>query len=235
MQNHVEPPILLSRIITFALAGAVVVLATLAITLINMFPLNRPQVFFLTATPRADQDINLDHLHPKDENLDFYKTAFVREYVRNRNEIFSSPVAMYKKWNSANGEVRKTSTDEIYAEFAKTNTFRDLMSSAPVRNETCKVQFFGTPLNLATNEYTKNTYQVKFRYICEDNAGRGGQKDYTIRIKLIEDSEKIKWVDRVDNPLGLRVSEYTIIGNDDDPLNTVFNTENKITTMEGLE
>ena len=70
MKNHVEPPILLSRIITFALAGALVVLGTLIITLADMFPLNRPQVFFLTTIQRANQDITLTHLHPKDENLD---------------------------------------------------------------------------------------------------------------------------------------------------------------------
>lgn len=235
VKNHVEPPILLSRIITFALAGALVVLGTLIITLADMFPLNRPQVFFLTTIQRANQDITLTHLHPKDENLDAYKAAFVREYIRNRNEIFSSPVAMHKKWNNVDGEVRKTSTDDIYANFANTYAFQNLMSSAPVGNKICNISFYGSPVNLATSETTKNTYQVKFKYLCEDNTGFTWQKDYTIRIKLIEDNEQIKWIDRIDNPLGLLVSEYTIISGDTDPLDSKINTENTLTTMEGLE
>ena len=80
MQNRVEPPVLLSRIIMFVLATALVVLAALGMTIYNMFPLNRPQVFFLTTTVRDNQDVRLVQMQPKSENLDRYTKAFVREY-----------------------------------------------------------------------------------------------------------------------------------------------------------
>ena len=97
MQNRIEPPFLLSRTMTFVLATALVVLVALAITIYNMFPLNRPQVFFLTTTIHDNQDIKLVEMQPRDVNTDRYKQEFVREYIRHRNEILNNAKVMNKK------------------------------------------------------------------------------------------------------------------------------------------
>ena len=217
MQNRVEPPVLLSRIMTFVLATALVVLVTLGMTIYNMFPLNRPQVFFLTTTVRDNQDVRLVQMQPKSENLDRYTKAFVREYIRHRNEIFENPNAMHQKWNSANGAVRIMSTDDVYAGFADTALFNAIMSEAPSFH--CWVNFEGAPMYLASVD----AYQVEFKYFCSDSTGQTAPKDYTIKLKLeTEDNAQIKWADRVDNPLGLRVSEYEIVSGNGDPLDTGF-------------
>ena len=52
MADRIEPPILLSRLMTFVFAAALVVVVVLVVTLAKMFPLNRPQIFFLTTQPR---------------------------------------------------------------------------------------------------------------------------------------------------------------------------------------
>ena len=219
MQNRVEPPILISRIMTFVLATAVVVLATLVITLGKLFPLDRPEIFFLTTTVRADQDVKLIEMQPIDENLDRYKRAFVREYIRYRNEVFTNPKAMYAKWNSDNGNVRIMSTDQVYADFINTTMFTALMSEMPDFEFTCPVVFEGAPIYLTSED----RYQVKIRYFCADNTGRTWPKDYTIKLKLDTDDEpQMKWKDRIDNPLGLRVAEYMIVEGDGDPLDTGF-------------
>ena len=219
MQNRVEPPILLSRIMTFVLATALVVLVALGMTIYNMFPLNRPQVFFLTTTVRDNQDVRLVQMQPKSENLDRYTKAFVREYIRHRNEIFPNPNAMHQKWNSTDGAVRIMSTDDVYAKFADTALFTAIMSEAPSFN--CMVDFHGMRhLSLG------DAYQVEFRYFCSDSTGQTTPKDYTIKLKLeAEDNAQIKWADRVDNPLGLRVSEYEIVSGNGDPLDTGFLNE----------
>lgn len=54
MQDRVEPPILLSRLMVFVFAAMLVVLLVMVATLYNMFPLNRPQVFFLMTAPSND-------------------------------------------------------------------------------------------------------------------------------------------------------------------------------------
>lgn len=220
MQNRVEPPVLLSRIIMFVLATALVVLAALGMTIYNMFPLNRPQVFFLTTTVRDNQDVRLVQMQPKSENLDRYTKAFVREYIRHRNEVFENPNAMHQKWNSTDGAVRIMSTDEAYANFADTALFTAIMSEAP--NFNCLVDFHGAPMYLASED----AYQVKFRYFCSDSTGQTAPKDYTIKLKLeAEDNTQIKWADRVDNPLGLRVSGYEVVSGNGDPLDTGFLNE----------
>ena len=53
MAKIIEPPILMSRILTFVLATSVVVLAALAVVLVKMIPLERPEVFFLVNPTRA--------------------------------------------------------------------------------------------------------------------------------------------------------------------------------------
>ena len=218
MQNHVKPPILISRIMTLVLAGALVVLGVLALTLGKLFPLNRPQIFFLTTTVRDDQDVRLIQMQPKDENLDRYKRAFVREYIRHRNEVFTNAKAMHKKWDGEDGAVRMMSTDAVYADFMNTTMFTAMMSEMPDFEFTCPVIFDGI-----THLAAEDAYQVKIRYFCADNTGRTWPKDYTIKLKLQEeDNSQIKWADRIDNPLGLRVAEYTIISGDGDPLNTGF-------------
>ena len=81
MQNRIEPPVLVSRLMAFVLAMAVVVLVTMGYTIYKMFPLNRPQVFFLTSTLRADQEVHLVEMLPNSANFDEFKKAFVREYA----------------------------------------------------------------------------------------------------------------------------------------------------------
>ena len=197
-----------------------IVLVALDMTIYNMFPLNRPQVFFLATTVRDDQDVRLVQMQPKSENLDRYTKAFVREYIRHRNEIFQNPNAMHQKWNSDDGAVRIMSTDNVYAEFADTAMFNAIMSEAPSFN--CLVNFDGAPMYLASED----AYQTKIRYFCTDNTGQTTPKDYTIKMKLETDNNaQIKWADRVDNPLGLRVSRYEIISGDGDPLDTGFLSE----------
>lgn len=220
MSNHVEPPVLLSRLMTFVFATAVVVLGTLAITLGNMFPLNRPQIFFLTTESRDDMDVKLIEMPPVDKNLEDYKLAFIREYVRHRNEVYTNPAIMQEKWNNQNGIVRKMSNDAVYQQFAKTDMFFAIMSGMPGFDFQCPVNFEGAPIYMSSDD----AYQVKIRYFCKDNStGQTIPKDYTIKIVLEKDTNKhIRWNDRIENPLGLRVEKYEIVAGDGDPLDTGF-------------
>lgn len=224
VQNRIEPPFLLSRTMTFVLATALVVLVTLGMTIYKMFPLNRPQIFFLTTTIHDNQDIKLVEMQPRDVNTDRYKQEFVREYIRYRNEVLVNADEMQKKWNSSDGIVRVTSTDNVYADFIKTKLFNEVMSNTvpniPVQ---CGVIFDGKPMSLASESRDTDIYQIKIRYFCEDITGLIAQKNYTIKVAILtQDGSFIKWADRIENPLGLKVVEYTIIDGPGDPLDTGF-------------
>lgn len=217
MQNRVEPPVLVSRMMTFVLATALVVLGVLFITIYNMFPLNRPQIFFLRTELLENQEIRLTDMLPSDENLDYYKQQFVREYVKQRNEIIPNAKAMQKKWNA----ILTMTTKAVHADFARTRMFNQLMtnnqSDASLK---CALIFDGDPMRIMTNDANADTYQVKFLYSCEDYAGLIPSKDYTIKLKLSADKgSRVKWTNRIENPLGLQVVGYEVISGDGDPLN----------------
>lgn len=223
MQNRIEPPVLLSRLMAFVLATAVVVLAALVITLVNMFPLNRPQIFFLTTQISDEVTVALREMPPQDEYLDMYKRTFIREYIRARNEVFANPKLTNEKWNGENGFVRTWSTDDVFGDFVNTAMWTAMMSEIPDFDFQCLVEFPDKPITYLASD---DTYQVDFRYFCEDSTGRQPPKDYTIKLKLMpDDGTQIKWADRVDNPLGLRVSGYEIISGNGDPLDTGFLAE----------
>lgn len=220
MSTRLEPPILLSRLMIFVFAAAVVVVGALGFTLYKMFPLNRPQVFFLMTTPRADMEIKLTQFPPRDEYFDEYTRAFIREYIRARNEVIPNQKVMRRKWNNdAYGVVRALSTPDVYAAFTQTNMWNALMNNVPDFEFSCPVEFHQTPIEKRSD----NTYAIRFRYFCTNNDGQVRKKDYTIRLTLdFDGAGKIKWADRINNPLGIRVSRYEIESGNGDPLDTGY-------------
>lgn len=214
MQNRIEPPILLSRMMTFVLATAVVVLTVMGITLYKMFPLNRPQVFFLFAKHSHTLDVTLRDMDPVDKNLAAYKTAFIKEYIKARNEVVSDVDVMRQKWTrDASAVVRAWSSDEVFNAFEKTKLWTAFMNEAPDFEFQCPVEFEKG----AISPRGTDMYAVKFRWFCENSDGQVAAKDYTITLKLGSDiDKKTKWIDRLTNPLGLRVIQYAVESVDGD-------------------
>ena len=225
MSNSIEPPVLLSRLMTFVFSATLVVVVVLIITLVKMFPLNKTQIFFLTTQPRSDLEIRLSPFSPNAENLEAYKHAFIKEYIKARNEIVPSAVAMIKKWDT-NGTVNMWSTPDVYKAFSQTEMWMFYMYNSPNIGYSCRIEF-NTP---AIAPRSENTYAVSFRYLCINSDGQTPEKDstiilrkdYTIALRLELDQGTIKWTNRLDNPLGIRVAEYKIEHNDTDPLNFNF-------------
>ncbi len=222
MPDRIEPPILMSRLLTFVFAGALVVLLTLGVTLYKMFPLNRPEVFFLASQNRSDMEIVLRELPPTDENMEWYKRAFIREYVKARNEVVPNTKSMRTKWaNTDTAVVRTWSTDDIFAQFAQTAMWNAQMNNIPDFEFSCSVEFQNNAIEPYSN--TSDTYIVNFRYFCSDNDRQTDKKDYKIKIKLETlNGEDMKWSDRLENPLGIRVTQYSVESGNGDPLDTGF-------------
>lgn len=203
---------------TFVLAGAAVVFGTLYFTLNKIFPLNKPQVFILRSTIRDDQDVQLIEFPQDDEYLDTYKHAFIYEYIRQRNEIIPNVEFMASKWNAADGTIKRMSAEGIYEDFSKTDMFRAIMiGEIPNLSFNCQVTF-----GRIRPKQNIDTYLVDFFYSCsDDNAGQTPPKEYTIEMKIVaDDTQQIKWIDRIENPLGLKVVLYKITSDNGDPLNT---------------
>lgn len=225
VQNRIEPPVLVSRLMTFVMATSLVVLVVLIFTLDKMFPLNRPQVFFLTSQMLDDQELTLTE---KPENLENYKKQFVREYVRARNEIVPDLGVMRAKWaNTSDGIVRTWSTDEVFGRFTETQMAnvinQDLDEAFDV---TCNVEFPPDNSVIKTtnsNDDDGDTYIVYFQYKCSYGP-LGDQKytqEYVLRVQLQSTADSaVKWADRMENPLGIRVNSYDVIDAQKKVLNT---------------
>lgn len=220
MQDRIEPPVLISRLMTFVFASSLVVLGALGVTLYKMFPLNRPQVFFLMTQLRSDVDVRLTEMPPADENLEIYKRMFIREYIRARNEVMPNMNVMRRKWNNSDdGVVRAWSSPDVYQAFTETGMWNAIMNDIPDFKFSCPVEF----QTGAIAPRTDDTYAVNFTYYCTNSDRQGTTKDYTIVLKLeMDDGATVRWADRLNNPLGIRVTEYTVESNNGDPLNTGY-------------
>lgn len=220
MADRIEPPILLSRLMTFVFAATVVIAAVLFVTLYNMFPLNRPQIFFLFSKLRGERVIELKPLPADDAYYDYFVRGFLREYVKARNEIVPNIADMRKKWNNDNNSVMYAwSSPAVYEQLQSTNMWRAIMNDTPDFEFSCPVEFE----NGAVTQYAENTYDIKFSYFCADNNRQISKKNYTIRIKVDPiHTKEMKWQDRLSNPLGIFVSEYSVISENGDPLNTGY-------------
>lgn len=234
MQTRIEPPILMSRLMTFVMATSLVVLFVLILTLDKMFPLNRPQVFFLTSQSLDDKEFALTQMP---ENMKSYQEEFVRNYVLERNEIVPDLAIMRAKWaNNSDGIIKTRSSDAIFGEFVMTDMVyairQDLDKPFDVK---CDVEFDenGSVLPDTTNA-RNDTYIVKFTYVC--NYGNLQEQPlkqhYALRVKVASNAKNaLKWTDRIENPLGIRVVEYNVIDKngkilkDVDPLNWSRYTE----------
>ena len=218
MQNRVEPPILLSRVLTLVFVATVVVLGALAITLYKMFPLDRPEVFFLRSANPTNTEITLTQVMPDVNGLDEYRRAFVAEYIKTRNEIDPNIRVMTNNWN----RVRTMSAPDIYAGFANTAMYQEYLINTVNGTDgnfdfSCSVEFSPGSISKYTADGT--TYTVDFKWFCTNSYGQTDRKDYRIKVKVeTDDAQNMKWTDHMENPLGLRVTEYSVETDTGDPL-----------------
>jgi type IV secretory pathway component VirB8 len=219
----VEPPALMSRIMTFVFAAALATVVVLIVTLANIMPLNRTQIFFLTTHSLANHEIRLQSFSVTDASIDIYKENFIKEYIKMRNEVISQIGAMHARWCRRDCMVSLWSTPEVFARFMDTGMWRAIMETDP--NEIlpwrCRVEFLGNidlyrsaargDNNLASE------HLVRFRHFCFDSTGHEESKDYTIVIG-IKFQQVVNWSDRLENPLGMVVYQYRMGSGLRDPL-----------------
>ena len=218
MQDRIEPPILMSRLLTLVFAATLVVLVVLAVTLYKMFPLDRPEVFFLRTTNPTNTEITLTQVMPNGGDLDAYKREFVAEYVKTRNEIEPNIRTMSQNWD----KIKAMTSSDIFVDFVNTAMYQEFLLNTANNNDSgfnfsCSVEF---PRG-AVSPYRDDgaTYLVAFQWFCTNSYGQTDRKDYRIKIKLVtDDTQNMKWADHMENPLGLLVAEYSVESGDGDPL-----------------
>jgi type IV secretory pathway component VirB8 len=201
----------------FVFAASALTAVVLVATLARLSPISKTQVFFLTETPRDGTEITISSYSPNNQNIEIYKQSFVKEYIRARNEIVPNSAVMRRRWAAGDGSIYSWSSPEIYAKFADTMMVSAMFQEAPPFEFRCLTEF------RSVAPRGKDRYAVSFAYFCSDadnNDRQALQKDYTIVLGL-KFLNKIQWADRLRNPLGVQVVEYTVESGNGDPLDFI--------------
>lgn len=225
MAKIIEPPILMSRILTFVLAASIVVLAVLGWVLIKMIPLEKPEVFFVINETRS-VNVVVKPFDPDNSSnkiaINNYETGFIREYVIARNTLDFNTNTTRNNWKNI---VNEWSSDNVHRAFVKTKLYRDFAFNTKSSNVACSVNF-ANPNNATPIVQTgRGDYTVDFTWICKNSTGQTVPKLYKIRIKVQSELDKnisgtLENLDKLKiNPLGIHVTEYKI-QEGGDPLNS---------------
>ena len=223
-----EPPVLVSKMLTLVLATAIVVLAALGFTLVKMIPLERPEVFFLlTPTRSSTVAIYPMDLNNQDQAFYWYIRGFIREYIIARNTLYPG-VQSYITRNNWSNVVKLWSSDNVFNELTKTTLYNAYTFNAMSPTMSCSVNFESTNNEPAIVHVRNNVYQANFDWVCKDEniGGQTTSKKYKIQLRIdselqsaksgtVENLEKLR-----KNPLGIQVVEYNVRDGKDDPLDS---------------
>jgi len=221
----VEPPVLLSRILTFVLATSVVVACAMVFTLMKMIPLERPEVFFVY-TPTRSANVIIDPLIPSADNknaLNRYKDGFIREYVIARNTLSTNAATTRRNWSRI---VKPWSSNNVFSKLVKYRLYKDFALGAQMPTISCSVNFSSPNNEDPVLRMSEDTYNVKFTWICENIGGQTTQKNYKIQIKIQSELDKktsgtLEILEKLrDNPLGIQVVQYDVLDGKTDPLDS---------------
>jgi type IV secretory pathway component VirB8 len=227
LAKTLEPPVLLSRALTFVLATSVVVLVTLVITLFKMIPLERPEVFFVLKDTSTN-NVTIKPMTPDSYDyatIENYKRGFIREYIiaRNTLETGSNLNITVNNWENV---VKPWSTSKVYNEFKKTKLYNKYTFNEQSATKSCSVSFSNKSKEEAIIDMNNGYYQVNFTLLCKNISGQPDQNFYKIKLRIQSELDKdgSKLLGNLDklrnNPLGIQVSEYTIMNGLDDPLDS---------------
>ncbi len=220
-----EPPILMSRILAFVLAASVVVLGSLVFTLLKMMPLERPEVFFLLTQTRPS-NVVIEPLVPDTNNkvaTSNYIHGFIREYITARNTLYTNSYITKNNWTKV---VKPWSSNEIYDDFVHTDLYKAYALSSQTPGISCSVNFPDSKKNSSIVDLGDDKFLVNFMWLCENIGGQTTQKNYKIEIRIQSDLDKkmsgvFENLEKLSaNPLGIQVTQYTILDGKGDPLNS---------------
>lgn len=229
MSKTIEPPVLISRVLAFVLATSVVVVLALVLTLTQMVPLERPEIFFLF-TQTIPSNVVIMPMNPDSANQKTvinYKKGFIREYIIARNELKSGSetILTRENWETI---VKPWSSPKVFSDLQNTTLYKRYTFGAVPPMLSCDVNFSNINDERAILQLDDegNEYSVNFVWICKNISGHIPPKNYKIRIRIQSELDKkvsglVNNLEKLqNNPLGIRVVEYDIEEGETDPLNS---------------
>ena len=189
-----------------------------------MAPLERPEGFFLLA-PNSIPNFTIEPLIPDSNNqtaIDNYIKGFIREYVTSRNNLDENTSIVKNNWTKF---VKPWSSKQIFSDLENTALYKSYTFGDVIYPITCSVNFSPSAKDGAVRK-VGDYYIVNFAWICENIGGQTTQKNYKIQIRVQSEldksisgtAENLKKLSI--NPLGIQVTQYTVLDNKTDPLDS---------------
>ncbi len=189
----------------FAVFGAVSVCANIVLLLavFNIVPLTRVEPFLLSFVDKSEQVIQLTPISTNMAENDIITESLVRYYILVRNSFVSDAEVMKSRWG-ADGPVKWMSSDASYREFS--NQSFDIL-----RNIT-KEGLSRTVTIYSVVRLSKDIWQAE---IATTDVQANSSEPITtkwvvsMRVKYIN-NVRVKYSQRLKNPLGFKVQQYMI-------------------------
>ena len=193
----------------FAVFFAVSICANIVLFLavFNIVPLVRVDPYLFHLQDRSEQVINIDTVADKLKANDALIESMVRNYILIRNAVVSDEAEMHSRWG-VEGPIKWWSSDAVYSEFA--SRIWDVLSSSLREGRTRSVIIYSVAR--LSNDYWQA--EIETRDMLPNSAAPTISK-WTVQMKVgFKRNMRVKRSQRLKNPLGFVVQQYSIKSND---------------------
>lgn len=188
----------------FAIVCAVSVCANLALLLavIQIQPMTRIEPFFLDFANRSDQVVTIRKMNMSSEDWEALIRRNLREYVILRHSMQPDTELMNRRWGP-DGKIRWMSSSQVYAEFAE--RAKAYFNQDPDN----KFRRLTRTVNITSVNQGDQFWQVLFEIVDEID-GATEVNNLVARMQIGWETQKVKYSDRLKNPLGFKITAYEV-------------------------
>ena len=179
----------------------------LLIALFNLSPLVRTNPFFLTFQNKNAQVVTIEKPDIGESILPTITENMIRQYLVARNDIPADTTELAARW-SAEGPVRWMSSDAVFAAFRSevqsvlqrieaNHLTRQVKIASVLKQQT---DYRGVELWVASITLTE----------MSDDSPQPRETHWTVVLQIAYQPRDVIWADRLKNPLGFKVRDYTM-------------------------
>lgn len=190
----------------FAIVSAVALCVNLVLLLAiaHLMPLKRVEPYLLTFQNKEEQVVRIRPLAKDMSAEDIISEAMIRQYVLLRNTMVSDVDEMSFRWG-ADGPLRWMSSSAVYNQFSK--TVKDWLSRIKLEGLTREVRIE----SVVRNQNIWLVYIVTRDMLPEAEEPAISRWRIRLAIKYFaQNSNEVKYINRLKNPLGFSVEGYSI-------------------------
>ena len=174
----------------------------------TLTPLTRVQPFYLTFENKDSQIVRIIPMNPSTDTMDDITESLIREYVILRNSVTSDERVVRQRWGDE-GAVRWMSSDDVYSAFNRSTLegLTQLKEQRLIRDVAISTVY---KLKNNDNPTEGDIWVVRMTttdMLPENQKPRKRSWKIHVRVKYLPYAQK--WEERLKNPLGFKIVQYS--------------------------